>query len=445
MDLKVNVSNSNICPKEIEALRPEMIDAVKTLRKGDMAFTDWVKWPVEYDKEELVDILLAAEEIKEKCSLLIVIGIGGSYLGARAAISALQDKALADFDAGCDSTGCKICDAANARRRGIRVEFAGNNISGAYHAKLLREIEKEDVCLCVVSKSGGTTEIKVAFSIFKDALIKKYGEDEAMNRIYAVTDKEKGQLREEADREGYKTFVVPDGIGGRYSVLTPVGLLPIAVAGIDVRAMLEGAEVVMNDFAKAAGEEACTCDCGSGLFEYAACRFLHLKKGAAVEIIEHYEPCLADFAGWTRQLYGESEGKGGMGLFPASLAFSTDLHSMEQFLQEGSRVFFETVLNIEDPGFDVVIPESAGEVLAGRGMNEVNKIALLGVTAAHKNAGIPMIQIDVPELTPYYFGQMVYYFEMTCAITGLLMGINPFDQPGVENYKAEMRNVLASK
>lgn len=447
MDLKVNISESRTDIREIEALEPRVREAVKSLRSGTLDYTGWVKLPAEYDRQELVDILVAAEEIKKKCSLLIVIGIGGSYLGACAAITALQESAMSE--AACDLTGCRICDAENEKARGVRVMFAGNNISGTYHKRILRAMENEDVCLCVVSKSGSTTEIKVAFSVFKDALIRKYGEDEAMNRIYAVTDKEKGELRAEADREGYKTFIVPDNIGGRYSVLTPVGLLPIAAAGIDVKAMLDGAASLEADFARFAdGEgsgiccEADCCDRSGSLYDYAAVRYLNMEKGTNLEIIEYYEPQLEDFAGWTRQLYGESEGKEGKGLYPASLAFSTDLHSMEQFLQEGSRIFFETVINVTEPDEDVVIPESAGEILAGRTMNEVNRIAHTGVTAAHRKAGIPMVMIDVPALSPYYFGQMIYFFEMTCAITGLLMGVDPFNQPGVENYKAEMRNVL---
>lgn len=418
MDIKVNISDAGISQCEIDGLRQAAAEKVRTLRTGTLDYTGWVKLPETYDRDELEDIIETADEIKRKCSMLIVIGIGGSYLGACAAITAL----------GRDET----C--------GTRVVFAGNNISGTYHKRILREMENEDVCLCVISKSGSTTEIKVAFSVFKDALIKKYGKEEAMQRIYAVTDAEKGELRAETEREGYKSFVVPDNIGGRYSVLTPVGLLPIAVSGVDVRAMLNGAGAAMQAFAELAEEKEAKMN--KALLDYAITRFLLLKSGISVEIFEHYEPQLEDFAGWVRQLYGESEGKGGNGLFPTSLAFSTDLHSMEQFLQDGSRIFFETVVNVDKPDEDIIIPESAGELLAGRSMNDINKMAMAGVAEAHRKANIRMVRIDVPEMTPYFFGQLVYFFEMTCAVTGLMMEINPFDQPGVERYKAEMRKEM---
>lgn len=418
MDIKINISDTGISQCEIDSLRQTATEKVRTLRTGELDYTGWVKLPEKYDRDELEDIIETADEIKSKCSMLIVIGIGGSYLGARAAITALR--------------GDETCDT--------RVVFAGNNISGTYHKRILREMENEDVCLCVISKSGSTTEIKVAFSVFKDALIKKYGKEEAMQRIYAVTDAEKGELRAETEREGYKSFVVPDNIGGRYSVLTPVGLLPIAVSGVDVKAMLDGAGTAMQAFAKLAEEKEAKMN--KELLDYAITRFLLLKSGVSVEIFEYYEPQLEDFAGWVRQLYGESEGKGGNGLFPASLAFSTDLHSMEQFLQDGSRIFFETVVNVDKPDEDIIIPESAGELLAGRSMNDINKMAMVGVAEAHRKANIRMVRIDVPEMTSYFFGQLVYFFEMTCAVTGLMMEINPFDQPGVERYKAEMRKEM---
>ncbi len=444
MDLKINIADLGTAQHDIDALKEEATDKVRILRSGMLDYTGWVRLPDEYDRQELDAIIKAAEEIKGKCSMLVVIGIGGSYLGACAAITAMQERAIKEHTAGTESSASAhgVCENSE-KPSGVRIVFAGNNISGTYHKRILRDMENEDVCLCVISKSGSTTEIKVAFSIFKAALIKKYGEKEAAERIYAVTDAEKGELRAEADREGYANFIVPKNIGGRYSVLTPVGLLPIAAAGIDIKDMLDGAAAAMNDFAALTDiSDIESKNINNTLLDYAIGRFIMMRSGTAVEILEYYEPQLEAFAGWVRQLYGESEGKGGMGLFPTSLAFSTDLHSMEQFLQDGSRIFFETVLNVEMPDEDIVVPDDAGELLAGRSMNDINKIAMAGVAAAHKKAGIGMVRIDVPEITPYYFGQLVYFFEMTCAVTGMMMGIDPFDQPGVENYKAEMRKEM---
>ena len=409
MELKVDVSLTNLSETALDKVRASASAAYDRLWDGKDDFTGWVRLPMDYDKDELEDILQTACRIQDRCELLIVIGIGGSYLGARAAVEALPVY------------------AGNYPK----VRFAGNNISGTYHTALLEEMKDKETCVCVISKSGTTTEPSIAFAIIKDALIKKYGKKEAASRIYAITDAEKGVLRAEAEAEGYKNFIVPDDIGGRYSVLTAVGLLPIAAAGVDVKAMLAGAEAMM---ASPAWDK--------GASDYACSRFLLMGAGKSIEIFEYYEPQLQYFAEWLKQLFGESEGKEGKGLFPASLSFSADLHSMGQFLQEGSPIFFETVLNIEKPDHDVIVPESAGSLLAGRSMNEVNRAAVGGVIAAHKKAGVPIIKIDIPEMTPYFFGQLVYFFEMTCAITGFMMGVNPFDQPGVESYKAEMRNEL---
>ena len=409
MDIRVDVSMAGIGKPEIEKTRDKAQSARDRLWDGKDDFTGWVKLPLSYDKDELEDILNTALKIQDQCELLIVIGIGGSYLGARAAVEALPVYS----------------------GRYPKIRFAGNNISGTYHTELLSEMQSKETCLCVISKSGTTTEPSIAFAVLKDALISKYGKKEASNRIYAITDANKGILREEASREGYKSFVVPDDIGGRYSVLTAVGLLPIAAAGIDVRTMLDGALAMAS-----------SPKWDADAVDYAVCRFLLMESGKSIEVFEYYEPQLQYFAEWLKQLFGESEGKGGRGLFPASLSFSADLHSMGQFLQEGSRVFFETVLNIEKPDKDITVPESAGSLLAGKSMNSVNKAAVNGVIAAHKKAGIPIIKIDIPETSPYYFGQMVYFFEMTCAITATMMGVNPFDQPGVESYKEEMRREL---
>jgi glucose-6-phosphate isomerase len=412
-NLKPDLSRSLVSAQNIAACKAGLENAKSTLWSGKEAFTGWVKLPFDYDREELADILAAAEKIRSQCEVLIVIGIGGSYLGAQAAISALRTE----------------------KDGGPEIYFAGLNLSGTYHKELLDKISGKELCLCVISKSGTTTESSVAFSILKDELYKKYGREEAAKRIYAITDASKGILREETTREGYVSFVVPDTIGGRYSVLTAVGLLPIAVAGIDVKEMLGGAESEAN----------ATKEADSEAEKLAAARITLLNRGKAIEVYEYYEPKLQYFSEWLKQLFGESEGKGGKGIFPAALQFSTDLHSMGQFLQDGNQIFFETVLNVLNPPEDLIVPDSAGELLAGRSMNAINQAAVEGVIAAHEATGVPIIKIDIPALNPYHFGQMVYFFETTCALSGYLNGVDPFDQPGVESYKTEMRKVLKSK
>ncbi|HWQ78351.1 MAG TPA: glucose-6-phosphate isomerase [Anaerovoracaceae bacterium] len=424
--LSLDLSCSMVGSGEISAWKDGLAAAKKKLRSGEEPFTGWVSLPFDYCKKELKDILAAAEKIRNQCEAFVVIGIGGSYLGAQAAISALRTEGTAGSDAAPE------------------IYFAGQNLSGTYHKELLEKLRGKELCLCVISKSGTTTEPSVAFSILKDELYKKYGREEANRRIYAITDAEKGILREETIREGYTSFVVPDDVGGRYSVLTAVGLLPIAVAGIDVTAMLEGAAA-----AAAAAREPDTAGktdskpAGIAAAEaLAATRISLLNRGKTIEVFEYYEPKLQFFAEWLKQLFGESEGKDGKGIFPAALQFSTDLHSMGQFLQEGNQIFFETVLNVLNPPGDLTVPESAGELLAGRSMNDINQAAVEGVIAAHEAVGVPIVRLDIPELTPHCFGQMVYFFETVCALSSYLNGVNPFDQPGVESYKAEMRKVL---
>lgn len=405
MDLRVDISRSGLSSEEINAKKDAVDAALEKLWSGKEDFTGWVKLPLEYDKNEVERILNVSDIIRQQCSLLIVIGIGGSYLGAKAAIDALEGEPDAP-----------------------QVKFAGINLSAVYHDKLLKEMASQDVCLCVISKSGTTVETTATFNIFKKALIEKYGKEEAVRRIYAITDEKNGALREETEQEGYTSFVIPGNIGGRYSVLTPVGLLPIAVAGIDIRGLLEGAKVMANspewDFDASA---------------YAIARFLLLEKGKAVEAIQHYEPSLRYFVEWIKQLFGESEGKNGTGLFPAGLELTADLHSMGQFLQEGSQIFFETVLNVKNSPVDMTIPSGP---LQGKTLNQLNRAATRGVMEAHGNAGIPIIRIDIPELTPFYYGELIYFFENTCAITAMMMGVNPFDQPGVESYKKEMKKEI---
>ncbi len=411
--IKLDLSRSLVEPQVLMSCEKKLEEAAKWLWSGKEPFTGWVSLPFSYDQNELNDLLATAEKIRKQCEVFLVIGIGGSYLGAQAAISALK-------------TGAE--DAPE-------IYFAGQNLSGTYHKELIEKIQGKELCLCVISKSGTTTESSIAFSILKDELYKKYGKEEALKRIYAITDEKNGILREEVNREGYCSYVVPDNIGGRYSILTAVGLLPIAVAGIDVESMLQGAEHA----AGAAKEE----KADAALL--AATRVLLQNRGKDIEVFEYYEPRLQFFAEWLKQLFGESEGKDGKGIFPAALQFSTDLHSMGQFLQDGNQIFFETVLNVLNPPEDLVVPESAGALLAGKSLNAINQAAVEGVIAAHETAQVPIIKLDIPELSPYFFGQMVYFFETTCALSGYLMGVNPFDQPGVERYKTEMRKVLKQK
>ena len=417
-NIGLNLDGLDFSRECLEIYTQELQRGQQRLESGQEEFTGWYRLPFDYDRTELQRILEAAEEIRKKCTVFVVIGIGGSYLGTRAAVEWLEPAAKAGFP--------KIC-------------FAGQNISSRYHRSLLKELRDKDICLCVISKSGTTAEPSIAFGILKEFLIEKYGREEAGNRIYVITDREKGVLREETNREGYKSFVVPDDIGGRYSVLSAVGLLPIAAAGIDVKRMLEGAAAEAGRVSS--GEN------GSELPKnpkmcYAAARNELYKRGKIIEVFEAYEPSLASFIEWLKQLFGESEGKCGKGIFPAGLQFSTDLHSMGQFLQEGNPVVFETILNVEDPGEDLIIPEGAGAALAGKGMSEVNRAALQGVTAAHRKAGISVIRIDLPKADPFVFGSAVWFFERACALSAYLLGVTPFDQPGVEQYKAEMRSVL---
>jgi glucose-6-phosphate isomerase len=353
--------------------------------------------------------------------VFVVIGIGGSYLGARAAV---------EIFGAADEAGSENA-ARDGGKKAPEILFAGQNISGTYHASLLNSIKNREVCLCVVSKSGTTAEPNIAFSVLKSFLIEKYGPEEARKRIYAITDPTGGSLRAEAAEQGYETFEIPADIGGRYSVLTAVGLFPMAVAGVDIGRVLSGAGRAVSEGSIKAAKK------------YAAARKALFDGGKAIEVIEHYEPALFYFAEWLKQLFGESEGKNGTGLFPAALSFSADLHSMGQFLQEGRQIFFETVLNVVSPPGDLTAPRSADPLLAGRSMNAVNRAAMEGVIAAHRAADIPIIRIDVPDLSPESFGLMVFFFELSCAFTAYLMDVNPFDQPGVEQYKKEMKRILA--
>jgi glucose-6-phosphate isomerase len=408
--VRIDLDASMLTYEELESMRSRLIAGQQRLESPEEGLTGWVRLPRKFDRQEVQRIKETAAVIRSKCDALVVIGIGGSYLGTRAAIEMLGEK------------GAKPA-----------VYYAGQNISGTYHGELLAELADKDVCLCVISKSGTTMEPNIAFALLKNLLIGKYGKEEAAKRIYVVTNPKGGPFREEAEREGYESFAVPEDIGGRYSVLTPVGLLPISVAGIDIDAMLLGAAEMSDPLPFEA----------DGAAQYAAARNRLFAMGKVIEVFESCEPRLLYFTEWLKQLFGESEGKQGKGIFPAALQLSTDLHSIGQFLQDGNQIFFETILNVNEPPRDLIIPQGVGKSLAGLSMNQVNRASVLGAMAAHRKAGIPMIRIDIPALTPYYFGQMVYFFERACALSGYLAGVNPFDQPGVEEYKAEMRRILA--
>ena len=385
-------------------------------------FLGWVNLPHDYDKEEFARIKNAAERIRNHSDALIVIGIGGSYLGARAAIEALSHT------------------FHNQMENTTQIYFAGQNISATYVSHLLDVIKDKDISVNVISKSGTTTEPAIAFRIFRDLLEKKYGKEEARKRIFATTDRAKGALKTLADEEGYETFVIPDDVGGRYSVLTAVGLLPIAVAGLDIDKMMEGAQTAADKYNN---PDLATNQC----YQYAAVRNALYQKGKSIELLVNYEPSLHYVSEWWKQLFGESEGKNQKGLYPASVDFTTDLHSMGQYVQEGRRDLIETVISVKEPKLDLTIQEDKSNLdglnyLAGKTMDFVNKNAYQGTVLAHVDGGVPNLLVELDKLDEFTFGEMVYFFEKACGISGLLMGVNPFDQPGVEAYKKNMFALL---
>lgn len=384
-------------------------------------FLGWVKLPENYDKEEFERIKKAAKRIQDDSEVLVVIGIGGSYLGARAAIEMLTSP-------------------FGTKKGGTQIVYAGNSISSSYLSSLLTYLEDKDFSVNVISKSGTTTEPAIAFRIFRELLEKKYGKEGAKGRIYATTDKKKGALKSLADKEGYETFVISDDIGGRYSVLTAVGLLPMAAAGIDIDAVMDGAKRAMTVYNDT---DIYKNDC----YMYAVIRNILLKKGKNIEMMVNYEPSLHYFAEWWKQLFGESEGKDFKGIFPAAADFSTDLHSMGQYIQEGQRMLFETAILVEEPKEDIIIKEEAENVdglnfLAGKTVNFVNERASKAVAIAHVDGGVPNLSVTVSRLDEYNFGMLVYFFEKACGISGYLLGVNPFNQPGVEAYKKNMFALL---
>ncbi|HEY5533451.1 MAG TPA: glucose-6-phosphate isomerase [Ignavibacteria bacterium] len=390
-------------------------------------FLGWLDLPASTAKEAINKIKNAAEKLKEKSKFIVVIGIGGSYLGARAVIDALSDNMNFSLK--------------KKERENPLILYAGQNISEDYLADMLKFLENRDYSLIVISKSGTTTEPALAFRLFKKHLIYKYGKNEAKERILSVTGKEKGALKKLSDAEGYETFAIPDDIGGRFSVLTPVGLLPIAAAGINIDEILEGAKYMQNFLLSEKSLDKNSADL------YAVLRNLLYSKGKMIEILANYNPSLNYFTEWWKQLYGESEGKEGKGIFPVGVNNTTDLHSMGQMIQEGTRNIFETVIWIEKTKKEVEVPYDDSNLdeinyLAGKRINEINEKAMLGTVMAHIEGGVPNLRINIPELNGYYLGEMIYFFEKACAVSGYLLDVNPFNQPGVEAYKKNMFQLL---
>lgn len=386
-------------------------------------FLGWVDLPVDYDKEEFARIKAAAKKIQSDSDVLVVIGIGGSYLGARAAIEFLKSPYYNQLASGTPE-----------------IYFAGNNISGSYLNDILALCEGKEVSVNIISKSGTTTEPAVAFRVFRKYLEEKYGKEEAAKRIYCTTDRARGTLKQLADSEGYECFVVPDDVGGRYSVLTAVGLLPIAASGADIDALMKGAAAAREEYSVADLDKN---DC----YRYAVIRNALYNKGKQIELLVAYEPRFAMMNEWFKQLFGESEGKNNKGLFPASVIFSTDLHSMGQYIQEGRRTLFETVVKIDDCGSDVTIEKEDNDgdglnFLAGKKMSFVNEKAFEGTVLAHTDGGVPNLVISVDKADEENLGRLIYFFEKACAVSGYLLGVNPFNQPGVESYKKNMFALL---
>ncbi|MGL4909477.1 MAG: glucose-6-phosphate isomerase [Bacteroidales bacterium] len=414
---------------EVFALKTKAVDALKTVYAGNGQGNDFLGWrnlPSSISQTEIDEINATAKQLCQGVDIVVTIGIGGSYLGAKAVIDALSHS----FDA-----------LQTTNRKAPLVVFAGQNISEDYLYELLQTLEGKSVACIVISKSGTTTEPAIAFRIIKNFIEQKYGQDNAKKRIVAITDKARGALRTTATQAGYKTFVIPDNVGGRFSVLTPVGLLPIACAGIDIAALIKGAVEMEKTTAQDVPFES------NLALQYAVARNVLYAKGKTVEILANYNPKLHFIAEWWKQLYGESEGKELKGIFPASVDFTSDLHSMGQYIQEGTRMLFETVLSVTKTKYTLTIPNDSQNLdglnfLAGKRLDEVNKMAELGTQLAHIDGGVPNIRIELPELNERYLGQLLYFYEIACAISGYILGVNPFDQPGVEAYKKNMFALL---
>ena len=410
---------------ELQAILPQVEAAHRTIHEKSGPGNDFLGWldlPVNYDREEFDRILKAAQKIRSHSQVLVVIGIGGSYLGARAAIELLHSQLY------------------NNLGDGPQIYFAGNSISPTYLNQVIRLCEGKDFSINVISKSGTTTEPALAFRIFRDLAIKKYGREGAKERIFCTTDKAKGTLKQLADEEGYETFVIPDDVGGRYSVLTAVGLLPIAVSGSDIAKLMEGAARAREDLS--------VCDLDKNdCYRYAALRNILYRKGKAIEILVSYEPAFSMMAEWYKQLFGESEGKDNKGIYPSSAIFSTDLHSMGQFIQEGSRILFETVVDVAAPQQDLYIQPDPNNFdglnfLSNQNMSVVNRKAMQGTILAHTEGGVPNMVLQLPAINEEELGYLIYFFEKACALSGYLLAVNPFNQPGVESYKKKMFALL---
>ncbi len=421
---KVFISENEV--KLMSKLAADAKDVLVNKTCAGNDFLGWIDLPVDYDKEEFARIKKAAAKIQQDSEVLLVIGIGGSYLGARAAIEFLQHHFY------------------NMLPREVRktpeIYFCGNNLSSAYIADLMELVGDRDFSINMISKSGTTTEPAVAFRVFKEKLENKYGKEAAAKRIYCTTDKARGALKHLADEEGYETFVVPDDVGGRFSVLTAVGLLPISVSGADIDKLMEGAASARERCLNNSFEE-------NDAMQYAAIRNILLRKGKSVEITASYEPSLQYIGEWWKQLYGESEGKDQRGIFPASVTLTADLHSMGQFIQDGSRIMFETVLNVEKPKRDIIINEEPVDLdglnyLAGKDVDFINKSAMNGTILAHTDGNVPNLMFTIPEQNEFYLGELFYIYEFACGISGNILGVNPFDQPGVESYKKNMFALL---
>ncbi len=421
-----NYLKSFISDEEIRGMQAEVTAAHELLHSGKGPGNDFIGWvdlPENYDKEEFARIKVAADKIKKNSEVLVVIGIGGSYLGARAAIEFCKSQ---NYNLLCKDTP--------------QIFFAGNTISSTTLNEVMDLVKGRDFSVNVISKSGTTTEPAIAFRVFRELVVEKYGEEGAKDHIFVTTDKARGTLKALADEVGYETFVVPDDVGGRYSVLTAVGLLPIAVAGIDIDALMKGAQDARAAFMNPSVDEN---DC----YKYAAIRNVLARKGKTVEMMVSYEPSYTMMNEWFKQLYGESEGKNGKGLFPASAIFSTDLHSLGQYIQDGQRLLFETVVTFKKPNREYIIKEDPANVdglnfLAGKGVSFVNRKAFEGTVLAHNDGGVPNIVLEAETMDEYELGYMIYFFEKACAISGYILGVNPFDQPGVESYKKNMFALL---
>ncbi len=410
MDKLIENVHESLCKKECEGSE----------------FLGWIDCPLKYHTDEINRILSVAEEIKNNSDILIVIGIGGSYLGARAAIE-FTNNIFSNY-------------LNNPENKTPKVFFAGNNLSANYIAQLIEVIQDKNFSICVISKSGKTTEPAIAFRVFKKLLETKYDKQEASKRIFVITDAKDGALRDFANKEGYTSFSIPEDIGGRYSVLTPVGLLPMAVAGVDIEEVLKGAKDASVEYDNPKLKE-------NKCYQYAALRNILNRKGKDIEVLGYFEPAFQYFAEWWKQLYGESEGKDGKGLFPASLMYTTDLHSMGQLMQEGKRNMFETIIRFHKTNSNLIIEEDHENIdglnyLSGKTIDYINQIAAEATCTAHRDGGVPILEIDVPEFSAYSFGQLVYFFQKSCAVSCCLSDVNPFTQPGVEAYKKNMLDLL---